>query len=295
MANKPVDYKQYNSKWASVDYSAKGEVNTIKSAGCGVTCSAMVIASLKNKNITPIDTAKWSKARGYKIKGQGTAYAYFKPQLAEYGINCTMLNSANVYHNKSASIHKTVLTELKKGNWIIAVMSKGRWTTGGHYILCYAYENGYVYINDSASTQANRLKAKIEDWQYEVKYYWKVEIPDDKKIKITNSVSTTAKKFDNTDWIKRLQKEIGAKQDGKVGNETISKTPTIKLGSNGNTTKLVQEKLTALGFDTKGIDGKIGNNSVSTMKKFQKDIVGMKNPDGEFTARGTSWKTFLTV
>lgn len=184
MAKKPVDYKQYDAKWASIDYSAKGETNTIKSAGCGVTCAAMVIATLKDKNVTPVTTAKWSKARGYKIKNQGTAYSYFKPQLSEYGINCTMLNSINVYKNRSALVHKTVANELKKGNWIISVMGPGNWTKGGHYVLAYAYEDGYIYINDSASTHANRLKAKIEDWQYEVKYYWKVDVPVENTINI---------------------------------------------------------------------------------------------------------------
>jgi hypothetical protein len=294
MANKPVDYKQYDSKWAGLDYSAKGETNTIKSAGCGIACAAMAIASLKNKTITPVDTAKWSKAHGYKIKGQGTAYTYFKPQLAEYGINCIMLNNSNVYHNKTASVHKVVLSELQKGNWIIAVMGIGRWTKGGHYVLCYAYDNGYVYINDSASTDSNRLKAKIEDWQYEVKYYWKIEIPEDKKIFI-NDTKTNKKVFDNIDWIKRFQKAIDAEVDGKTGNETLSKTPTIQLGTKGTRTKLLQEKLTALGYDTKGTDGEAGDNTIAAMKKFQKEVVGLKNPDGKFTAKDMSWKVFLAA
>lgn len=293
MINKPVDYKQYDLKWATVDYSAPGEVNTIKAAGCGITCSAMVIASLKDKSVTPVVTAKWSKARGYKIKNQGTSYSYFKPQFAKYGINCTMLNGSNVYKNRSASVHKTVLSELQKGNWIIAVMGVGRWTKGGHYVLCYAYDNGFVYINDSASTTANRLTAKIEDWQYEVKYYWKVEVPEDKKVKLSKVDASKGNKFNNVDWLKRLQKEINTTQDGVAGDDTLNKTPTIKLGSKGNGSKLLQEKLTAIGYDTKGIDGEIGKNSVLAIKEYQRAVVGLKNPDGEFTARGASWKKLL--
>jgi hypothetical protein len=300
MANKPVDYKQYDPKWAGFNYAAKGEVNTIKSAGCGVTCAAMIIASLKNKNITPIDTAKWSKSHGYKIKGQGTAYAYFKPQLAIYGLNCSMLNGTNVYHNKSANVHKNVMSELKKRNFIISCMGVGRWTRGGHYVLAYACDKGYVYINDPASTQANRLKAKIEDWQYEVKYYWKVEIPDDKKIKITNSVSTTTKNFDNIDWIKKLQKAFGftgSDIDGKAGTKTLGATPTIKRGMKGEVIKLLQEKFQSLGYFNLKPNGKYGKHPYHDMYdaviKYQKEVVGMKTPDGEFTAKGRSWKTIL--
>lgn len=293
MINKPVDYKQYDPKWASVDYSASGETNTIKSAGCGITCAAMVIASLKDKNVNPVTTAKWSKSKGYKIKNQGTSYSYFKPQFAEYGINCTMLNGTNVYKNKSASVHKTVLSELQKGNWIIGVMGIGTWTKGGHYVLCYAYDDGLVYINDPASTAPNRLVAKIEDWQYEVKYYWKIEVPDDKKVKLSTANTPKGNNFNNLDWVKRLQKEINTKQDGMAGADTLLKTPTIKLGSKGVVAKLLQEKLTAIGYDTKGIDGEIGINSILAIKEYQRAVVGIKTPDGEFTAKGASWKKLL--
>lgn len=106
---------------------------------------------------------------------------------------------------------------------------------------------------------------------------------------------TTPIKFNNTDWVKRLQAAIKAAVDGKPGNETLSKTPTVKLGTIGERTKLVQEKLTALGYNTNGIDGKCGSGTVEAMKKFQKEKVGMKNPDGEFTAQGTSWKKLLEL
>lgn len=183
MKNKPVSYKQYDGKWRNVSYAAKGEKNDIRSAGCGITCAAMVIASLKDKKVTPVDTAKWSLAHGYKIKRQGTSYAYFKPQFEKYGIKCKQLNGANVYHNLKADVHKEARKALEDGQWLISVMSTGRWTKHGHFILAYACKDGYVYINDPASIMPNRLKAKISDWQNEVKYYWKIEVPEDKKVK----------------------------------------------------------------------------------------------------------------
>lgn len=112
----------------------------------------------------------------------------------------------------------------------------------------------------------------------------------------TNTKENNQKKsFDNTDWIKRFQKAIDAEVDGKAGNETLSKTPTIQLGTKGIRTKLLQEKLTALGYDTKGTDGEAGDNTIAAMKKFQKEVVGLKNPDGKFTAKDISWKVFLAA
>lgn len=49
----------------------------------------MVIATLKDKNVTPVTTAEWSMAHGYKALNQGTYYTYFLPQFNQYGINAS--------------------------------------------------------------------------------------------------------------------------------------------------------------------------------------------------------------
>ena len=62
----PILYMQTDDRWKNNDYSAKGEKTTIKAEGCGIACSAMVIASLDDKKVTPADTAAWSLKNGYK-------------------------------------------------------------------------------------------------------------------------------------------------------------------------------------------------------------------------------------
>ena len=70
----PVNYKQFDKRWKNVSYSTVGESTTIGRAVCGTTCSAMVIATLKDKSVTPVTTSKWSVLNGYKYKGGGTHY-----------------------------------------------------------------------------------------------------------------------------------------------------------------------------------------------------------------------------
>lgn len=171
---RPVLYMQTDTAYKYQNYSTTGESKTIGSEGCGICVSAMVIASLKDKSVTPITTAKWSMKNGYKALNAGTYYGYFTPQLAEYGIKCEMLGWENTYQNLKAPQHKQVIDELKIGNWVIAVMGKGRWTNSGHYVLAYGIDDKYVYINDSYNTRPACTKALISDWQSQVKHYWVV-------------------------------------------------------------------------------------------------------------------------
>lgn len=191
MPLKPISYLQTDSRWKNHNYSAKGEKKTIGSSGCGPTAAAMAIATLKDKNITPVTTAEWSMAHGYKALNQGTFYSYFVPQLAQYDISCQKLNTANLYGKSTSDAHSRALADLKSGNWILACMGKGNWTKSGHFILVYAYENGTVYINDPASTKPARIKNSWDLFAKQVKYMWSISTSDCVKTDIPQTASTT--------------------------------------------------------------------------------------------------------
>ncbi len=208
MAKKPIHYLQTDAKWKKHDYSAPGEKTNIGEQGCGPTSAAMVIASLKDSKVTPVTTADWSKKKGYKAKGQGTYYSYFVPQLKAYGIKGSRINSGNLLNlSKTAaeSYHEKALEQLKKGNWLIVCVGKGLWTSSGHYMLVYAYEDGKVYINDPASTKANKLKNTWALLSSQVKYYWFVEVPKETKPPVTK-IYYTVKAGDNLTKIAKVYK-----------------------------------------------------------------------------------------
>ena len=175
----PVDFLQTDSRWKSVSYAAKGESSTIGTAGCGPTCAAMVIATLADPSVTPATTAKWSLAHGYKAYHQGTYYAYFQPQMLVYGLKCKQLNGATVYHGAGSAktINVQALSAIKNGNWIIACMGKGDWTSSGHFVLWYGVDGNSALIRDPYSTKASRRKAPLSAFQYQAKFYWEIEVP----------------------------------------------------------------------------------------------------------------------
>lgn len=174
MNKQPVSYLQYDRRWGKNDYSAKGEKTTIGAAGCGPTCSAMLIETITGKKFTPADACAWSKKRGYKALNQGTYYSYFVPQFKAFGIECERLNTSNLYGNSSSPVHAKALSMLKQGYYLIACMGKGLWTTSGHYIVVW-WEDGKVRINDPGSTKTERLNGDLSKFKSQVKYYWAID------------------------------------------------------------------------------------------------------------------------
>lgn len=225
---KPVDYKQNDSKWGGLSYAVDGEKSTIKSAGCGPTSLADVLATIVSPYIDPVTLAAWARYHNYKVKNSGTSYSFFVPCAKEYGVTVRRLNTANVYGKPYSSVHSLVLKELLKGNWIIACMGKGNWTSSGHYVVAYGYEDGYVYINDPASTKASRAKNTWEMFKSQVKYYWVVEVPE--SIKQNGIVTDGA--YRHEDFVREVQFCTGATPDGKPGTETFSKTITVSAKKN---------------------------------------------------------------
>lgn len=176
MNKQPVSYKQYDDAWAKVPYNGPGENDkTIKSSGCGPSCAAMLISSLTGGKYTPRDACEWSRTHGYKYANQGTAYNYFAAQFKEFDLDCFQLSWTNVYHKPDHKIHDQALDYLNKGYWLIGLAKKGLWTSGGHYIVIYDFDEKYVYVNDPNSSRFDKAKAPIETMRNDIAYYWVVD------------------------------------------------------------------------------------------------------------------------
>ena len=174
MNKKPVSYLQTDARWKNKPYRVKGENATIGGSGCGPTAAAMLIETITGKKFTPEDACNWSMAHGYKALGNGTYYGYFKPQFAEFGIDCDMLNWTKTYGKPDHANHKKVEEMLKQGYYFIALMLKGLWTTGGHFVVLW-WQDGKVRINDPASTKDARLNGDIQTFRSQCAYYWWVD------------------------------------------------------------------------------------------------------------------------
>ena len=288
---KPVDYKQNDSKWGGLSYAVDGERSTVKSAGCGPTSLADVLAAIVSPYIDPVTLASWARYHNYKIKNCGTSYSFFVPCAKAFGVTVRRLNTSNVYGIPWNGVHEQALAELQKGNWLIACMGKGNWTSSGHYVVAYGYENGYVYINDPASTAAKRAKNTWELFKSQVKYYWAVEVPENIK---QNGIVTDGE-YLQEDFVREVQYCTGATPDGDAGTETLSKTVTVseKINRKHYVVMPLQKRFKKLGYYTGKLDKIAGKMFTAAVNKYQKIKMGYKNLDGEITARGKMWRHLL--
>lgn len=174
---KPVSYFQVDKRWKNLPYRVPGEKATIGDSGCGPTSAAMLIETIAGKKFTPVDACKWSVDHGYKALKAGTYYSYFTPQFKEFGIECWQLSWTNVYHRPKHGVHDRAFDYLKRGYYLIALMKKGTWTTGGHFVVVYGVDETKrkVYINDPASTRSNRVVGNLDTFRNEAAYYWIVD------------------------------------------------------------------------------------------------------------------------
>lgn len=181
MNTQPISYLQTDPRWANLDYSAKGENTTIGRSGCGPTAMAMVLATWADPAVNPKTECAWALAHGFKAPHQGTYYGYFEEAGRRYGLKTYRLNYTNLYGNDRSAYHAQAKDALDRGDLVIACMGKGNWTSSGHYVLVYGVQGDTVYINDPASTKASRVHGDYAVFKRQVKYYWVIERPADKK------------------------------------------------------------------------------------------------------------------
>lgn len=156
----PVDYKQYNKRWASLPYTSTGNpTQTVQSSGCGVVAMCDVLATLVSPKITPLSIAPMFVQNGFRTRNTGTSWAAFSWCAGKFGLKFQQTYSIT-----------TAEKWLRNGGYVVCSMGKGYWTSGGHYITAWKYDQTYMYANDPAS--AKRKRQKLADFKDQCKQYF---------------------------------------------------------------------------------------------------------------------------
>lgn len=123
-------YSQIDSRWKNKLYTSTGNSSqTMGSSACGPTCSAMVVSSIKG-TILPTTMADLYVQYGFRSANNGTYWSAFRWTADVFDIGYKEIYKLN-----------DVCDLLEQNYMVISACGNGLFTTGGHFILIYGYED----------------------------------------------------------------------------------------------------------------------------------------------------------
>lgn len=302
-----INYKQYDTRWATLGYPKKPWY--IKNCGCGeVSICNCIIEMNKYANQTP-KTIQPYCVQYAAPNGNGTYFSGIPKMMEHYGMT----------EVKEHATMPALFNELAKGNRVAILLMGNRnggtrgvhWTSSAHFVACTGYkkigDKDMLYIKDCNSTSSlrNGWLAYTENLRGDVSRVWSgklngapyqpTPIYDDAKLSVDGDGGI------NT--VRHLQKYLGVTMtDGITIREDLQKyvpaltayeygkgSPTVTalqkwLGLSdpdglwgSNTSKGLQRKLISLGYLDKGQDdGIFGKVSMKALQRFLNDHMNEK-------------------
>lgn len=138
-----VYFNQLDQRYANQPYGT----DNIGGYGCGPTSMAIVVSSLTDDIVDPVEMAKWAYENGGWCKGQGSYHSFIPNAAKAWGLpveGCT------------AAEPQRILDALSSGKLVVALMSKGHFTTTGHFIVLRGVKDGQILVADPASTSRSQ-------------------------------------------------------------------------------------------------------------------------------------------
>ena len=152
-------FLQWDMRWG---YESYGD-SCIGLAGCGPTCMSMVLFYLTgDETHTPDKIAAYSMENGYYVEGTGTSWGLMEDIAKLYGIKVSSVSSTT--NNMRAA--------LDNGGIIICAMGKGDFTTSGHYIVIYGYDNEGFMVNDPNCVARSGRRWTFSEIETQIKSIW---------------------------------------------------------------------------------------------------------------------------
>ena len=145
-------FLQWDERWG---YASYGD-SCIGISGCAPTCLSMVIFSLtRDETATPDALADYAMRHNYYVQGKGTLWSFLTDAGSKYSVQGTEMSLDE----------NTMKAELDEGHPIIASMRPGDFTTEGHFIVIYGYDEEGFLVHDPNS----RLRSE-EKWTFQTLY-----------------------------------------------------------------------------------------------------------------------------
>ena len=140
-----VYYNQLDERYANKPYGT----DNIGGYGCGPTAMSIVVSSLTNDTVDPIEMARWSYENGYWCSGSGSYHALIPAAAKAWGLNV---------EGCSASDGQKIADALTDGKLVVAIMLKGHFAGSGHFIVLRGVDVGRRLVADPASYDRSSME-----------------------------------------------------------------------------------------------------------------------------------------
>ena len=138
-----VYFNQLDERYANEPYGT----DDIGGYGCGPTAMSIVVSSLAGDIVDPIEMAQWSYENGYWCSKSGSYHALIPAAAKAWGLpveGCT------------ASEPQRIVDALGAGKLVVALMTKGHFTSSGHFIVLRGVQDEQILVADPASTSRSQ-------------------------------------------------------------------------------------------------------------------------------------------
>lgn len=114
------------------------------------------------EELTPDQIAGYSMEHGYYVEGAGTSWDLIYDFPGLFGVNVT----------EPAAEKSDMEAVLDAGKILVCAMRPGDFTTGGHFIVIYGYEDGGFRVNDPNCVARSRRLWRFEELETQIKMIW---------------------------------------------------------------------------------------------------------------------------
>lgn len=138
---------QSDEAWADQPYGT----DTIGPYGCGPTAMAMAVASMTDTDTDPVQMAAWAVNHGYWARRSGSYHSIVQGIAQDFGLEAEPFTGRTPDELRRALRSKDIL---------VALMGKGHFTTGGHFILI----RGVTLSGEVLVADPNSLERSLQTW-----------------------------------------------------------------------------------------------------------------------------------
>jgi len=143
-------YNQLDSRWKDTVYGD----GTIGRSGCGPTALAMAVSSLTDTIIDPVQMSAWAYANGYKAVGNGSYLTLIPDGAEHFGLTVDYATPGDA---------QKLVDALSSGKLVIAIMTAGHFTSGGHFIVLRGVTaEGEILVADPSSKTRSEQSWPLE-------------------------------------------------------------------------------------------------------------------------------------